>query len=221
MFKQKLIILTFLTLLFSACAPSNEEKAQKMASDYLKGVLYRFDSYEPLKTTVDSAFVSLSSDPESIQDMGDMSKLFKSLQEYSEAMSRAERSMDLYSPGFFSTPYDKGEYRRAKEERDNNQQALERTVERINSLFAKIKDRQKHLNIGEYDGWKVYHMFKSLNGAGTLNLTGEYIFFCDTEFNEKLAYTKEDYDSLVIIMDAVSESDEIDEFIEKVQNMVY
>lgn len=74
------------------------------------------------------------------------------------------------------------------------------------------------IKIGDFDGWKVYHKFKSLNGAGTVDLFGEYIFLCDSDFNEKSAYPKEDYDTIAKVMDAISTSDDISEMIEKVQD---
>lgn len=37
---------------------SREDKIQKAVSQELKGVLYDFESYEPVKTQIDSAFFS-------------------------------------------------------------------------------------------------------------------------------------------------------------------
>lgn len=211
-------------LILSSCGPSKEERAQEMAANYLKGVLYHFDSYEPLQTKIDSSFVALSTDKEAIELTLDMLKLFQSAQEYASKIERAESSMDIWSPSGYSSAYSKGEYRRAKEDRDNNQQLLEKTKDRINKQFSKIKSRQSYLEaeallkIGDFDGWKVYHKFKSLNGAGTVDLFGEYIFLCDSDFNEKSAYPKEDYDAIAKVMDAISTSDDISEMIEKVQD---
>ncbi len=220
--KLKSIIITLIALCgLSACGPSKEERAQKMAADYLKGVLYHFDSYEPLQTMVDSAFVSVTTDKESIDLTLDMLKLFQSAQEYADKIERAESSMEIWSPNGFSSAYSKGEYRRAKEERDNNQRLLDKTKDRIQNQFSKIKNRQSYLQEGKFDGWKVYHKFKSLNGAKTADLFGEYVFFCDEEFNEKVAYSKEDYDAISKVMTAISTSEDISEMIEKVQDEIY
>lgn len=77
------------------------------------------------------------------------------------------------------------------------------------------------LKIGDFNGWKVYHKFKSLNGAGTLDLFGEYVFFCDEDFNEKSAYPKEDYEAISKVMIAISSSNDISDMIEKVQEEIY
>ena len=226
--KTKSLIITLVALIgLCSCGQSKEEKAQEMAANYLKGVLYHFDSYEPLQTKVDSSFVALSTDREAIELTLDMLKLFQSAQEYADKIESAESSMEIWSPSGYSSAYSKGEYRRAKEERDNNQQLLDKTKDRIQNQFSKIKSRQSYLEaeallkIGDFNGWKVYHKFKSLNGAGTLDLFGEYVFFCDEDFNEKSAYPKEDYEAISKVMIAISSSNDISDMIEKVQEEIY
>lgn len=226
--KTKSLIITLVALIgLCSCGQSKEEKAQEMAANYLKGVLYHFDSYEPLQTKVDSSFVALSTDREAIELTLDMLKLFQSAQEYADKIESAESSMEIWSPSGYSSAYSKGEYRRAKEERDNNQRLLDKTKDRIQNQFSKIKSRQSYLEaeallkIGDFNGWKVYHKFKSLNGAGTLDLFGEYVFFCDEDFNEGSAYPKEDYDAIVKVITAISSSDDIAEMIEAVQEEIY
>lgn len=205
----------------TACEPSKEEKAQEMVANYLKGVLYHFDSYEPLQTKVDSSFVSLSTDKEAIDLTLDMLKLFQSVQEYEEKIKQAERSMEIWSLDGYSSAYSKGEYNRAKEERDNNQRLLDKAKKRIQNQFFKIKNRQSNLKNGNFDGWRVYHKFKSLNGAATVDLVGEYIFFCDVELKKMSAYSKEDYDAISKVMTAISTSEDISEMIEKLQDEIY
>lgn len=226
--KTKSLIITLVALIgLCSCGQSKEEKAQEMAANYLKGVLYHFDSYEPLQTKVDSSFVALSTDREAIELTLDMLKLFQSAQEYADKIESAESSMEIWSPSGYSSAYSKGEYCRAKEERDNNQRLLDKTKDRIQNQFSKIKSRQSYLEaeallkIGDFNGWKVYHKFKSLNGAGTLDLFGEYVFFCDEDFNEKSAYPKEDYEAISKVMIAISSSNDISDMIEKVQEEIY
>ena len=224
---KSIIVIAVSLLSLSACNPTKEEKAQAMAANYLKGVLYHFDSYEPLQTTVDSSFVALSTDEEAIKLTLDMLKLVDSMQEYTSKIERAERAMEIWSLSGYSSTLSKGEYRRAKEERDSNQEFLDKTKERIKKQFSKIKSRQSYLEaeallkIGDFNGWKVCHKFKSLNGAGTLDLCGEYVFFCDKDFNVESAYLKEDFDAIKKIMEAVSDSTELPELGEKLQEVIF
>lgn len=129
--------------------------------------------------------------------------------------------MEIWTPMRFSTAFSNGEYRRAKEEKDNSERLLEKTKERIKNQFSKIKDRQASLNEGEFDGWKVYHKFKSLNGLGTMDVSGEYVFFCDADFNERLAYSKEEYDAINNMMRAIASSDDVLDMIDAVENEMY
>lgn len=214
-----IVLIAFLGL--CSCGQSKEEKAQQMAAEYLKGTLYHFDSYEPLQTKVDSSFVSLSSDKEAIKLTLDMLKLFQSAEEYARKVEYAESSMDIWAPNGFSSTYSRGEYRRAKNERDENQRLLDKTKDRIQTQFEKIKTCQSAIEDGAFNGWKVYHKFKSLNGAGTLDLFGEYIFFCDKDFNVESAYSKEDFDALSKIMAAISETNELPELGEKLQEVIF
>lgn len=226
--KTKPLIITLIALIgLCSCGKSQEEKAQSMAANYLKGVLYHYDSYEPLQTKVDSSFVALSTDKEAIELTLDMLKLFQSAQGYADKVENAESSMEIWCPSGYSSAFSKGEYRRAKEERDSNQELLDKTKDRIHKQFFKIKSRQSYLKaeaplkMGDFDGWKVYHKFKSLNGTGTLDLFGEYVFFCDKDFNVESAYSKEDSDAINKIMVAISESTELPELGEKLQEVIF
>lgn len=106
---------------------------------------------------------------------------------------------------------------RAKNERDKNQRLLNKTFDRIQTLIEKIKARQSDIKEGDFKGWKVYHKFKSLNGEGSMALFGEFIFFCDKDFNLEFAYSKEDIDAISKVIEAVLSSDNLHEFGEKLQ----
>ncbi|WP_305149839.1 hypothetical protein [uncultured Muribaculum sp.] len=151
----------------------------------------------------------------------EMLKLFQSAEEYARNVEHAERSMDIWSPNRFSSTYSRGEYDRAKNERDENQRLLDNTKDRIQAQFENIKTRQSEIEEGAFNGWIVYHKFKSLNGAGTLDLFGEYIFLCDKDFNVESVYSKEDFDALSKIIGAISESEEFPELGEKLQEIIF
>lgn len=216
-----LIIISASIGLYS-CGKSSKEKAQDLAAEYLKGVLYHFDSYEPLETHVDSSFVSLANDKEAIEQTLDMIKFISSLEKIVREKEDAEITMDIYEPDNYSSAYSLGKYNRAKEERDRLQHRLEKAKENIQNRFEEIKARQAELKVGDFSGWRIYHKFKSLNGAKTIDLFGEYILFCDKEFNSiEFAYSKEEYDAISKMMEAIASSSNATEFAENIQGTIY
>lgn len=60
---NKIPIILFTIILLASCE-SREDKIQKTVSQELKGVLYDYESYEPIKTKIDSAFFSPYTDSE-------------------------------------------------------------------------------------------------------------------------------------------------------------
>lgn len=156
-----------------------------------------------------------------------MFKLIQSFQEYTVKIQHAEHLMELWYPSGHSSIYTQGEYRRASEERDKNQRLLDKTKDRIQKQFSKIKSRQSFLErnaslkMGDFNGWKVCHKFKSLNGSATIDLFGEYVFLCDENFNESFSCKKEDYDLIDKVMTIISSSDDFYEMVEKVQDEIF
>lgn len=225
--KKILFIVCMFVTILTSCAPSNEERAKKMASNYLKGVLCHFDSYEPITTTVDSLFVSVSTDEEAISLTVDLMKLFLSVSECAEKMREAQQAMNLWCPMPYSSSYSKGEYEQAKQEKEHQEHLLEKYRERVKTQFTKIKSRQSYLEAeassknGDFTGWRVYHKFKSLNVLGNLNIFGEYIFLCDKEFQNCKGYEKEEFDAISKVLKAISESNEISELQDNLLDMTY
>ncbi|MDE6490700.1 MAG: hypothetical protein K2L49_06025, partial [Muribaculaceae bacterium] len=207
--KSKCMIFLLAVLTLCSCGQSKEERAQKVIAEYMKGELYNFDSYEPIQIKVDSSFVTLSTDREIIGLTVAMIKMAEAATEYSNKVERADRSMDLFTPnGRCSSKLIQGEYDRAKDERDLNQKRLEKAREQIIYQFNEIKERQTAVNVGDFNGWQVYHKFKCLNGIGTRNMFGEMIFLCDEDFNVEMAYDKDEFEVLSKIIATISESND-------------
>ena len=132
--------------------PDEGRKSTKNGCRLPDGILYHSDSYEPLQTKVDSSFVALSSDKEAIELTFNMLKLFNLTYEYAAKIESAEESMEIWYPDGYSSRHSKGQYRRAKEDRDNYQHLLDKTKDRIRKQFDKIKKRQSDLDEGAFDG---------------------------------------------------------------------
>ena len=219
--KKLNFVFALFALILTSCGQSNEDKAKEMAANYLKGVLYHFDSYEPITTTVDSLFVSVVTDEEAISATLEFLKMCIAASKCVEDIQEAERSMDIWAPSGYSSTYSKGEYNRAKSDKEQQEQMLDKLKEKIQSQFLKIKEIQSNLHTGEFSGWKVYQKFRSLNGAGTMDLFGEYIFLCYKNFGNCLGYEKEEFDMLTKIMKAIEDSKEITDLQDKLMDLAY
>ena len=219
--KKIIFFLPIICVLFSSCGSSNEERAKEMAANYLKGVLYHYDSYEPITTTVDSLFVSVSTDEEIIVMTLEFLKMFEAANECAEKIQDAERSMEIWSPRGYSTDYRRGEYNRAKNNKEIQEQRLDKIKYKLKAQFEAIKKKQASLKTGEFSGWKVYQKFKSLNGTGTLDLCEEYIFLCDKNFENCQGYEKDEYDMLSKIMQAIGKSEQISDLQDNLMDITY
>lgn len=219
---KKLIFFLFIIgILLSSCKPSNEERAKDMAATYLKGVLYHFDSYEPLTTTVDSLFVSVSTDEETIGMTLEFLKMFEAANEYAEKIQDAEMEMEIWSPRGFSSDYGRGKYNQAKNDKEQQEKRLDKLTYKLKAQFEAIKKNQASLKTGEFSGWKVYQKFKSLNGPGTLVLFEEYIFLCDKNFENCQGYEKNEYEMLSKFMQAIDKSETISDLQDNLMDIAY
>lgn len=218
--KKAGLLLSLFFLLFVSCAQSNEDRAKEMAANYLKGVLYHYDSYEPIITTIDSMFISITSDEKAISKTIELVKSFESAEQCVKKLQGAERIMDLWQPTGYSSAYSKGQYKRAKEEKEQQEKILEKLKDRIKTQFYEIKQIQESLKTGEFSGWKVYQKFKSLNGTGSMDLFGEYIFLCDKDFENCHGYEKDEFDVMTKLMQAIGDSDEISDLEDNLINLL-
>lgn len=219
--KKLLFYLPVIGVFIFSCAPSNEERAKEMVANYLKGILYHYDSYEPITTTVDSLFVSVTTDEDAIAMTVEFFKMIRAANECAEKIQDAERSMEIWAPSGYSTSFGRMEYNQAKNEKEQQEQRFGKLQNKLNTQFSQIKKKQASLQTGEFSGWKVYQKFKSLNGAGTLDLFGEYIFLCDKNFENCRGYEKDEFDMLTKIIQAIGKSEDISDLQDNLMDIAY
>ena len=122
---KKLLILLTIIFGLSSCIPSNEKKAEQMAAKYIKEILYHPESYKPIKTRVDSSYISL----DLINETKNLFKLLQIMEEYVSKSNSAERTMEIYAPAGYYNGYEKVEYRKAKQEFERYQRLLKEKTE--------------------------------------------------------------------------------------------
>lgn len=209
---KKLIIFLAFILGMSSCVPSNEKKAEQMASKYIKENLYHPESYKSIETRVDSSFISM----ELINETKNLFQLLQIIAEYASKSNSAERTMAIYAPAGYYSGYGTLEYRQAKQEFDRYQRLLKEKTEQLINQFDKIKSFQSATRNHEFNGWLVYHKYSGSNGLGNV-LTGEFIFLCDKNFNIKEAYPIEEYNIMTKVVDIVMQSKDLQDFADKAE----
>lgn len=203
-------------LFIASCTPSKEEKAEKLVKETLKDYLYHPDSYEAISTRVDSMFIDVTTIEPIMKISGEISNLISKIDKCKMDIESAESSMNIYAPDGYSSRFTRGEYARAKKEKENAQSDLNKYAKKLSGKVASLKENVAKYHKGEFTGWAVSHRFRSLNGAGSLTIPGEMIFFCDKEFTNCTGYEvgkfKEFAKILEIVDEATSDKDIIDYF---------
>ena len=207
-----------IVLIMISCTPSNEEKAEALIKETLKDYLYHPDSYEPISTKIDSVFTDLSIVEPILKIGNDIKDSISKIAKYESELELAETSMDIWAPNGYSSQYSRGNYARAKKEKDEAESNLEKYIKKLNDQFVCLKDNIAKHRKGEFTGWLAFHRFSSLNGPGTTSIPGEMIFFCDKEFTSCIGYEVEKLEEFVeivnIVENATSDDDIMDYFTE-------
>lgn len=193
-------------LIMASCTLSNERKAEKLVRETLKDYLYHPDSYEPTSTRVDSMFIDVTTIEPIMNISGKISNLISKIDECEMDIESAETSMNIYAPGGYSSQFTRGEYVRAKKEKEEAQSDLDKYTKKLSGEVTSLKENVAKYHKGEFTGWAVSHRFRSLNGAGSMTIPGEMIFFCDKEFTNCVGYEVSKFEEFAKILKAVDEA---------------
>lgn len=201
---KKFLVLS--ALVITSCTLSNEEKAEKLVKETLKDYLYHPDSYEPISTRVDSMFIDVTTIEPIMKISDEIKNLISKINRCERKIESAESSMDIFAPNGYSSQYSRGEYSRAKKEKEEAKSDLNKYTKKLSEQLAFLKENVVKYHKGEFTGWAVSHRFRSLNGAGSMTIPGEMIFFCDEEFTTCGGYETDKFEDFVKILNAVDEA---------------
>lgn len=93
-----------------------------------------------------------------------------------------------------------------KKEKEEAQSDLDKYTQKLSGEIASLKENVAKYHKGEFTGWAVSHRFRSLNGAGSMTVPGEMIFFCDKEFTNCVGYEVSKFEEFAKILKAVDEA---------------
>lgn len=204
-------------LFMTSCTSSNEKKAEKLVKETIKNYLYHPDSYEPLLTTVDSMFIDVTTIDPIMKISEDIIGLMSKINNCKSEINFAESMMDIYAPReYYYSQYSRGEYARAKKEKEEAKSDLDKYTKKLSDQLTSLKENVAKYHKGEFSGWAVSHRFRCLNGAGTMTVPGEKIFFCDEKFTTCSVYEVDEIENFAKILkavdDATSDEDIMDYF---------
>lgn len=208
---KKILLFISIMLTLVACE-SREDKIQKAVSQELKGVLYDFESYEPVKTQIDSAFQSPYIDSEvrvlTIKIAQQIKDLTIAKIEYNSALS----SMAIWD-GPYKLAFERQQIKEATSKRDKTKREMDNLQEQIRStlkeLYTKI-DQPTDYNNNNFIGWIVKQRYKCKTGGGDPTF-GDDIFVFDKDIKNCLFYSsKEEYESISRMIDQVKNIPEED-----------
>ncbi len=158
-----------LIVLLSSCE-SKEKKALKLIDHYMKTTLIDYESYEVNEIKIDSAYNQLYMDDKVIE----YANVFQSAEEkYDEASKECEsniESMHIWSPGYYSSSYERHKFKEASDLADENIKAMNDYIKIMREAADSIKAYGKTFK-SEFIGWgcSLNYRCKTAGGMRTLN----------------------------------------------------
>ena len=215
---NKIPIILFTIILLASCE-SREDKIQKTVSQELKGVLYDYESYEPIKTKIDSAFFSPYTDSEVESLMLCIVKFSNELERAKSDYRNALSSIALWDIPY-GTAYSRQQKKDAITQRDAEKQRIEYIQTKLISLVKNLYKRVQYDNSkdDEFVGWFVTQRYKCKTNGGYPAFS-EDVFVLNKDMSEcKLHMSIEEYKVICDFVDKLLSISE-DEFLKRIENM--
>lgn len=167
----------------------NGAKKKECVRYAVKESLYLFNSYDPIRTIVVSAFAPMDN-PAFFEKTLKLYELGVEMEDCDHEMKLAKSSMMIWSGSWDA--YSKNEYNQSKEEYENyvaKMETLQKKGEKLGEELKGIAEQGR-----SFIGWKVTHSYRMQNNAGQ-TLIGETVFILDPDMTQVLAdYNTDDSD---------------------------
>ena len=213
---NKVFLILIATLILMSCE-SREKKIQMAISQELKGVLYSFDSYEPIKTKIDSAYSTPYIDPmvkDLILSMGTLSpELEKATIDYNNALSH----IALWNT---NSAFSRQQREEAIFKRDAAKNRILAIQSQLKSIMKELYTRVNEDNVKdkEFIGWFVTQRYKC-NTRGGYPDFGDDVFVFNENITDCIFYmSSKDYETLCNYVDQILSVPE-DEFIKALEDV--
>lgn len=157
----------------------NKEELQRRAESFVRTTvcenLYYPDSYDPVKTTIDSAYFGPLTDPNCVKAAGELIDLRS---QYLSAQAAYNEAVDEFK--FFGrTDFGHSHWGKDRDTAKAKMEELQAKIERRQSI---IKNRGTSMD-GRYIGWQVVHRYRAANSDGVVSF-GNILYIVDPDFTE-------------------------------------
>ena len=201
---KKFLVLS--ALVITSCTLSNEEKAEKLVKETLKDYLYHPDSYEPISTRVDSMFIDVTTIEPIMEISDEIKNLISKINRCEREKLNQQNLLWIFLPQWLFFSILSWRVFTSKKKKEEAKSDLNKYTKKLSEQLAFLKENVAKYHKGEFTGWAVSHRFRSLNGAGSMTIPGEMIFFCDEEFTTCGGYETDKFEDFVKILNAVDEA---------------
>lgn len=152
-----------------------QRKAEIFVRNTICEWLYYPNTYDPVKTTIDSVFVGPLTDPECVNAAA---KLIDLRSQYSSTQSAYNEAID-HIRFFGRTDFGTSHWGKDRDEAKAQMKQLQEKIENMESI---IKNRNTSRD-GEFIGWQVTHRYRAANQNGNVSF-GDYLFILNPEITK-------------------------------------
>lgn len=178
------VVMFFITIILVSCQ-SKEEKAAEFIKNELSKILYDFESYQPIETTVTEAKMTMYNDSACWTKAAALAYGMKKATEYLEEMKDAKERMEIWRPSYYSSSYSDNQYYKYKEEYEDNLEKAKNAYDICKGLAAELKKQIANLDTAKVIGWEAKHRFRCKTRGGNSTI-GDYRYVLDKDFKKVL-----------------------------------
>lgn len=190
---MKLLLSAIFILIITSSCQSKEEKAEKMAADYLKAEIVNYDTYDAVKTTIDSLYLPLEDYQNILKHYDQANQRLKKLKLEVITSAYIDASKKLFEK-YDIVP-------KESSEKNSSAKAIRNEMEiTLNNLFDYSMDKVTKFNKKDFSGWIVTHKFKCTDEKSLVPYFKEYVFICDKNFKNCFGLDKTLYEDGVLLV---------------------
>lgn len=219
---KRLVLILMVVPLLVGCG-GRERRAEKIAKETVVKNLYYPDTYEPVETVVDSAYVTIYTNRDALSAAYEIIDLERERERLQMDYEHALSSVSIYGDYTYGrSAYRKEKHRQAKEELADAEKMLKKCEADLKRQKTIIRTCYETINEGEFCGWIIAHRYRAENGAGMTRM-GDILILTDKDMENIVnVFTIDEFDDHNInklkdvideVLDEEIENDDLNETI--------